>query len=488
MIEINSPEISVDEIMEKIRKEVARRRSHMSPPANPDLSKAVRGAEHLAPIHLPRLNPHPRFETKDDGYHVNDFLRFHDRAFITNAYEGLLKRVPDSAGLSHNLDRLRRGTHSKIEILGRLRYSPEGKAKKVRVKGLLFHFGLAQAYKLPLLGYLARLGTAMIRLPIIVRNQTQFEQYVAATLQQHQEYVDSVVGSVENGFGRNAERIVELEESKADRTEITLLGERLSAFQGNLADLRSLVGDLESRLAVEDLPNQLELSGQDYLSKAIELAETPIESMKSFRGSELYYYLFSHVFYESQNVARNQVKYIDYIDMEKAKGRTILDVGCGRGEFQKILKDGGLRSIGIDINGLEVELLKEKGFDVYKADALEFLQTTTEKFYCITAFQVIEHFEKDYLRKFLKSCYEKLDSNGLLILETINPHCQIGFSSFYMDETHVRPLPPEMMVFILQWIGFKEVKLLYSNLLLEEFKGKDATRNYQNYAIIGVKK
>jgi len=99
----------------------------------------------------------------------------------------LLKREPESAGLFHHLDRLRRETHSKIEFLGRLRYSPKGKAKKVRVKGLLFHFGVAQAYKLPLLGYLVRLATAMIRLPTIVGSQAQFEQYVAAIYLQFRE-------------------------------------------------------------------------------------------------------------------------------------------------------------------------------------------------------------------------------------------------------------------------------------------------------------
>ncbi|MCK4786331.1 MAG: DUF4214 domain-containing protein, partial [Desulfobacteraceae bacterium] len=474
-----------DEIMEKIRKEVARRRSNLAEPAKPSPARDVPEAEPLEPVLLPRLNSHPQLEIKEDGYHINDFLQFHDRDFIINAYKGMLKRAPDNEGLSYYLNQLRQGIHSKIEILGRLHYSLEGKTKKVKVKGLLFPLGVAQAYKLPLLGHLMRFATATIRLPTILKNRVQFETHIMALHTQLQDHLHEMIGKLENALAMHAENIMSMESRKAEVGDVATQGETLKALHGKLTDICSMVEEQNPK--VDDLPEELELSGQNYLSKAIKLADISTESIKKFPKTEVYSFLYSNIFYVSEVVARKQRRYIDYIDIEKAKGKTILDVGCGRGEFQKILRDKNISSIGIDTNGLEVELLKERGFDVYKADALDYLQTTDKIFYGITAFHVIEHFELDYLKIFFEHCYEKLYSNGLLILETINPHCQLGFSSFYMDETHVKPLPPEMIEFMLEWIGFKNIKTLYNFPLPKDYRMLETKRNYHDYAVIAYR-
>jgi O-antigen chain-terminating methyltransferase len=57
-----------------------------------------------------------------------------------------------------------------------------------------------------------------------------------------------------------------------------------------------------------------------------------------------------------------------------------------------------------------------------------------------------------------------------------------------MDETHVRPIPPEYLVFLLQWIGFKVDKVIFSFKEKEKIpEGEDFKRFYADYAIVAEK-
>jgi hypothetical protein len=57
---------------------------------------------------------------------LDELLQYHDKQFISCAYQTLLGRTPDPEGLQYYLDRLRSGI-SKYEILAQLRFSKEGK-------------------------------------------------------------------------------------------------------------------------------------------------------------------------------------------------------------------------------------------------------------------------------------------------------------------------------------------------------------------------
>jgi hypothetical protein len=73
---------------------------------------------------------------------VNSLLRHHDREFVVNAYREIMGREPDSPGLDYHLSLLQTGKMSKLEVLGSLRFSPEGQARKVKLKGLLLPLSL----------------------------------------------------------------------------------------------------------------------------------------------------------------------------------------------------------------------------------------------------------------------------------------------------------------------------------------------------------
>jgi len=163
---------SPDDLIARIRSEVARRRRG-SALTNSDLALP----ESMSIPALPASHlPGPSF-TPAARYSLGDFLAVHDREFVDAAYRGLLKRRADPQGETHFLGALRKGDLSKIEILGRLRYSPEGRKLKVPVKGLLPAFTIQHSYRIPVIGACIAWASALLRLPLIVRNLGRVESY-----------------------------------------------------------------------------------------------------------------------------------------------------------------------------------------------------------------------------------------------------------------------------------------------------------------------
>lgn len=86
---------------------------------------------------------------------VPRLLEPHDRHFIHTAYQSLLGRAPDPEGERYYLGRLRAGTH-KLDILGQLRRSPEGRAFIPGVAGLDRAIKRHRRANLPLIGWIIR--------------------------------------------------------------------------------------------------------------------------------------------------------------------------------------------------------------------------------------------------------------------------------------------------------------------------------------------
>ncbi len=186
MIETANPEINVEELMQHIREEVARRKHFIATPPSSlaettQLLAMLGTALEQAWPALPTCDLQPAFVPNPERcYLLGELLRFHDYEFIANAYQAILLRSADSGGFGHYLDLLRQG-ESKIAILGRLRYSPEGHQYRVKIKGLRRSFLLWRLYNLPLLGSLLKTFAILVGLPGLERNLRRFEAY---TMQQ----------------------------------------------------------------------------------------------------------------------------------------------------------------------------------------------------------------------------------------------------------------------------------------------------------------
>jgi SAM-dependent methyltransferase len=141
----------------------------------------------------------------------------------------------------------------------------------------------------------------------------------------------------------------------------------------------------------------------------------------------------------------------------------VLDIGCGRGEFLDLLRERGVRAQGLDLNHEMVEVCLARGLDVHEGDALGYLESLPDgALGGLLAAQVVEHLEPGYLMQMLDVAYHKLRPGSRIVLETINPACWFAFfSSYIRDITHVRPLHPDTLSYLLTASGFQRVAVRY---------------------------
>jgi 2-polyprenyl-3-methyl-5-hydroxy-6-metoxy-1,4-benzoquinol methylase len=140
-----------------------------------------------------------------------------------------------------------------------------------------------------------------------------------------------------------------------------------------------------------------------------------------------------------------------------AKG-PVADLGCGRGEFLEAVKAEGLAGIGCDANPVMAARAKEKGLAVDAADLFAWLSARPDASLAgITAFQVIEHLPPAALFDLVELAVRKLAPEGRLLFETVNPESVYAMRWFWMDLTHVRPVPAPSLAQLLTASGLREV-------------------------------
>jgi SAM-dependent methyltransferase len=150
----------------------------------------------------------------------------------------------------------------------------------------------------------------------------------------------------------------------------------------------------------------------------------------------------------------------DYVRLF-AHRQGVLDVGCGRGEFLQALAERGVRARGIDLNHEMVEQCRIAGLDVTEADALSYLQRLEDgALGGLIAAQVVEHLEPDYLLAFLDEAFRVLSPGSPIALETINvASWSAFFTSYIRDLTHVRPIHPDTLKFVVVASGFLDADI-----------------------------
>jgi len=81
---------------------------------------------------------------------------------------------------------------------------------------------------------------------------------------------------------------------------------------------------------------------------------------------------------------------------EEIRGKSVLEIGCGDGEFLKILQDKGYKVKGFDISEEAIKRAKEKGIKCFQDDALKgLLKYEDNSFDTVFSMHLLEHCEDD---------------------------------------------------------------------------------------------
>ena len=263
------------------------------------------------------------------------------------------------------------------------------------------------------------------------------------------------------------------------------------------------LGRMESALAKEHLAAQRRSAIQDGRLAALEsggqrAAETVSPPGAAPAGGPPplppgLYSLFEERFRgPAEDVAAKQRFYLPFL---RDLPGPVLDVGCGRGEFLRLLESEGIAAAGIETNPIAAGQCREEGLDVREGDGIAALAAAPPgSLGAVTAFQVVEHWPPESIFAFLREARRALAPGGVLIAETINVDSLSAWRAFFLDPSHVRPVPPELLRFLGEAAGFVDSRIellapLPAPERLDESTGNDAKLNRllfgpQDYALI----
>ena len=108
--------------------------------------------------------------------------------------------------------------------------------------------------------------------------------------------------------------------------------------------------------------------------------------------------------------------------LEDYEVKNLLDIGCGRGGFMKLMSAQGIACKGIDLSSVMVEDAKKTGLDVSCSDICD---TEGEFDAAVAIFDVLNFLDDEALTRFLACTAERLKEGGVFVADINTLH---GFS------------------------------------------------------------
>lgn len=139
-----------------------------------------------------------------------------------------------------------------------------------------------------------------------------------------------------------------------------------------------------------------------------------------------------------------------------------LDLGCGRGEWLQLMAEYGINAKGVDIDEAMLNAAKSQGLNVTLKDALDALKNQADNSITfVTAFHLVEHLLFSQVQELVQQAHRVLVPGGVLILETPNPdNLVVASCNFYLDPSHIKPIPSLLLSFTTNYAGFARTKLI----------------------------
>ena len=375
--------------------------------------------------------PESRMASTPDSRALADLLSHEGGAFVNVAYERLLGRQPADAEREPWLSALRSGSRSKLDVLAGIRNSPEGRNRDVAIPGLAAPIESGWVRRLPIIGPLTQWIKRLATLHRLGRRIDLLEAASIGGLVGQMREVDALRGTL-------IEELRRIDEVKAERS---LVEARLRALWTWVTP----AGMPATGTGPEALPKF-----DAVIARA--------------RFSD-FYRRFEDRFRGAPEEIRERLSF--YVPMLGAAAQALpsdpparfVDLGCGRGELLQLLREQGLAAYGVDNSDEMIAHCRRNGHEVIHGDVVEHLASLpSDSLAGVTSIHVIEHLPFLHLQALFEQCFRALRPGGVAVFETPNPeNLIVGACNFYYDPTHLRPLPPEPMRFLLEASGFVRV-------------------------------
>jgi len=320
----------------------------------------------------------------------------------------------------------------------------------------------------------------------------------------------AVMTVVGDEFTKAVTQVVEQEIVKLYRAIDQRAAEGATALERESARLKEHTGNLEQELRFERLTRQkafVDFDRQLTLKRpsaaAAGEAEAAAERSTSVQSLlETFYYRLEERFRGTRDEIKQSLL-IYRNDLRAARDRVgvsgpVVDIGCGRGELLELLGEDKFQAVGVDSNAIQLDAARRRGAVVVHADAFEYLRgLEDESVLAVTGVHIVEHIPFPALVCLMQQVVRVLKKGGVALFETPNPrNLIVGATTFHLDPTHIRQLPPEVMKVLFETVGLEQIEirpLHPSDTLDYMVKNHDldphvATLLFgpQDYAVIGV--
>ena len=257
----------------------------------------------------------------------------------------------------------------------------------------------------------------------------------------HSQEIDSAQTLIDNLEKENAKLTEDFENIK----------KALHHFQ-NIDDK---VTDLQYRLT--QLSKKKTLPQKDDTNDSLKTINNTVADDHSF---DLFYKKFEDRFRGSEELI--QARVAEHLPLFTSlsfalKKKPVVDIGCGRGEFLAVLDKAKFKAIGVDMNEDMVKRANDIGLVAIQDDALSYLsKQKTSSLAAVSGFHIVEHIPFESLMEIFAECYRVVAHGGFALFETPNPRSlNVGANTFYTDPSHIKPIPPSLLAFMLEYVGFE---------------------------------
>jgi SAM-dependent methyltransferase len=126
------------------------------------------------------------------------------------------------------------------------------------------------------------------------------------------------------------------------------------------------------------------------------------------------------------------------------RSASVLDIGCGSGEFVLFLQEAGYEAaVGIDVSPEQVAIAHSRGaVNVHSGDIFSYLSNRADEYSLITAFNILEHLEREELFQLMDLIVQTLRPGGRFIAMVPNAKGLFGSHVRYADLTHELSFTP----------------------------------------------